>query len=119
MTWVKGQSGNPAGRPRGSRSRLAEAVIEEVMDDFRKHGAGVVREVRESHPQVYLQIVSRLLPQNVAIEIDARKSITEFSSEELAQMLQKDEKIVSGEVIAHQMPEKGSTRLQNPDTPSE
>ena len=35
--WQPGESGNPAGRLRGSRNRLSEAVICALLRDFEKH----------------------------------------------------------------------------------
>ena len=33
--WQLGQSGNPAGRPRGARALLSERVLRALADDFR------------------------------------------------------------------------------------
>ena len=69
MTWKKGQSGNPAGRPRGTRERLSKAVIEQIMTDWSKHGLKVIESVRKDKPEAYLQIVARLLPQNLELDV--------------------------------------------------
>ena len=37
-----GQSGNPKGRPVGARSKLGEAFLEALQDDFATHGAAVI-----------------------------------------------------------------------------
>jgi hypothetical protein len=34
-----GQSGNPAGRPKGSRNKLAEGFVAALYDDWSEHGA--------------------------------------------------------------------------------
>ena len=60
--WLPGQSGNPAGRPKGARHKLSEAVIKEIADDWAIHGLEVVQHVRETKPDVYLQVISRLMP---------------------------------------------------------
>ena len=35
-----GQSGNPAGRPKGSRNRLGQAFLDALQADFEEHGTG-------------------------------------------------------------------------------
>ncbi len=64
MGWVKGQSGNPLGRPKGSRDKLSERFYREIAEDWAEHGSEVIREVRENQPATYLQVVSRLLPSS-------------------------------------------------------
>lgn len=64
MAWVKGQSGNPLGRPKGSRDKLSERFYAEVAEDWYKHGSDVIRAVRENQPATYLQVVARLLPSS-------------------------------------------------------
>jgi hypothetical protein len=39
-----GQSGNPAGRPKGSRNKLGQAFLDALQADFEQHGvAAIVR----------------------------------------------------------------------------
>ena len=47
-----GQSGNLAGRPKGSRNKLSEEFIAEVYADWCEHGAGAIQTVRETRPEV-------------------------------------------------------------------
>jgi hypothetical protein len=72
-----GQSGNPAGRPRGSRNRLAEAFIQALAQDFEAHGAEAIAECRVKHPGKYLSVVAQILPKEIdlAIETDIRQEI--------------------------------------------
>jgi len=61
--WQKGQSGNPAGRPRGARSKLTELALVKLLQDFETHGEDVIRQVREKLPQNYLAAVVSLMPK--------------------------------------------------------
>ena len=45
--WRPGESGNPAGRPRGSRNKLAEDFVAALYDDFRDHGAAAIAVCRD------------------------------------------------------------------------
>jgi len=57
--------GNPGGpgRPIGARSKLNELAVALLHEDSAKHGADVIRRVRERKPEVYLASVVSLLPK--------------------------------------------------------
>jgi len=63
--WQPGQSGNPKGRPIGSRNKLNEKFILALHDDFAKHGPAVIAEVRETRPEVYLKVIASILPREL------------------------------------------------------
>ena len=65
--WKPGQSGNPAGRPKGSRNKLGDAFIEALHDDFQEHGPAAVVRVREEEPAQYLRVIASLVPRDVHI----------------------------------------------------
>jgi len=73
-----GQSGNPAGRPKGSRHKLGEAFIAALHDDFEKHGVTVIETVRTEKPDAYMKVVASLLPKEFKIE-----TVSELSDEQL------------------------------------
>ena len=62
-----GQSGNPNGRPRGARNRLAGELLEALADDFSQHGVAAVEKVRQTDPTAYLRIVTGLMPKEVIV----------------------------------------------------
>ena len=80
-----GESGNPFGRPKGSRNKLAEAFIADVYADWLEHG--ILALVRVRQPAAYLRIVAALLPQHIEVsddvgllsdsELDARLELVE------------------------------------------
>jgi hypothetical protein len=63
-----GQSGNPAGRPKGSRNKLSEFFIETVYADFVEHGPAVVEKVRLEDPVQYMRVVAGIIPKELKIE---------------------------------------------------
>src|SRR5262249_29899438 len=62
-----GESGNPFGRPKGSRNKLAEAFIADVYADWLEHGILALVRVREKQPAAYLRVVAALLPQHIEV----------------------------------------------------
>ena len=78
--------GNPGGpgRPVGARSKLNELAVALLHEDFAKHGADVIRRVRERKPEVYLASVVSLLPKQGQIE--KRTPFDDLTDAELDQL---------------------------------
>lgn len=65
-----GQSGNPAGRQKGSRNKLGEAFLEALHDDFKANGQSAIEECRATKPDAYLKVIASILPKQAEIKID-------------------------------------------------
>lgn len=70
-----GVSGNPAGRPKGSRNKLGEAFLSDLYADWQQHGIAAIARVREERPQVYLKVTASLLPKH--IQVDNRSDLSD------------------------------------------
>jgi hypothetical protein len=68
VAWQPGQSGNPNGRPLGSRNKLNEKFILALHDDFVEHGPKVIARVREEKPDIYLKVIASILPRELHVK---------------------------------------------------
>jgi hypothetical protein len=52
------------------RNRLGKAFISRMRADFQKHGIAVIERVRKERPAAYLELVARLMPQSMEINVN-------------------------------------------------
>jgi hypothetical protein len=109
-----GQSGNPAGRPKGSRNKLGEAFIAAMHDDFLTHGTAVIETVRTEKPDQYLKVIASILPKELHVK-DA--SLGDMSDDELIELLAAVRSLTasnSGEASSEGSCEEGSKKRTGP-----
>ena len=91
--WQPGQSGNPKGRPIGSRNKLNEKFILALHDDFAKHGPAVIEKVRETRPEIYLKVIASILPRE--LHFRTANAFDGISDEELNQSLESIRRVLA------------------------
>lgn len=72
-----GESGNPKGRPKGSRHKFSETFIQALALDFEEHGADTIRKVRVSDPVAYLRVCSTLVPKHLDVRRDPYEDLSD------------------------------------------
>lgn len=65
LKWKPGQSGNPAGRPKGSRHKLSEDFFKALAEDFEAHGVAAIVKMRDERPGDYAKMVAGLMTKEV------------------------------------------------------
>ncbi len=68
MVWKVGESGNPNGRPRGTRDRITRRFLLDLARDYEKHGVDAIARMREAEPGSYVKVIAALLPKDVHVE---------------------------------------------------
>ena len=69
-----GQSGNPAGRPKGARHKLGEAFLLALQESFVTGGKEAIAEVMENKPNQYLKVVASILPKELELSEETVKN---------------------------------------------
>ncbi len=64
-----GQSGNPAGRPAGSKNKLTENILFDLAEFYEKEGKDLIRRVRDENPAVLLQGLLKLIPKDISLNV--------------------------------------------------
>lgn len=89
MAFQKGQSGNPAGRPRGEPNKLTGDVKAMILraaelagddmtseDDEVRGGVAYLREQAKANPPAFMALLGKVLPMQVKAEVEGGLTFT-------------------------------------------
>lgn len=74
-----GTSGNPGGKPVGTRNRLQGDFMKLLSEDFAAHGKSAIVKMREERPAEYIRAIASLMPK----ELEISRPLDELSDEQL------------------------------------
>lgn len=74
-----GESGNPAGRPKGTRNKLQGDFFRRLSDDFQRFGIYAIARARRDDPLGYVKVVAGLMPK----EFEILRPLEDVSDEQL------------------------------------
>jgi hypothetical protein len=67
-----GQSGNPAGRPKGSRNKLSERFFQDLFDAWKEHGPDALRRLAHDSPKDFCKVAAMVVPKEVELEVSGQ-----------------------------------------------
>lgn len=89
IPWQPGQSGNPAGRPKGARTKIGEDFLKAMLEDFngsdddgKVNGVEAIRKMRVAEPGQYVKAFVAILPK----EIEAGENLGNILEDILARV---------------------------------
>ena len=80
-----GQSGNPKGRPIGSRNKLGQDFINDAHQLWQEGGIAALRRMRDEEPSKFCVMIAGLIPHQLKLEVE--HSIAGLSEDELIERL--------------------------------
>jgi hypothetical protein len=77
-----GQSGNPAGRPKGARSRLGEKFLDDLCDRWEEHGKKALEICALREPATFIKVVANVLPRELLVKALNVNATIDFTNAE-------------------------------------
>lgn len=65
-----GKSGNPAGRPKGARSKLQEDFLRDVQAAWEERGTVAIQGMISEKPHEFVKMVAGLMPKEATLNIN-------------------------------------------------
>lgn len=84
--WREGQSGNPAGHPKGSRVKLSEAFVADLLESWQQRGQDVIARVIHEKPEALLKVVASLMTKDLNVNVSP---LVDLTDEQLIERIRK------------------------------
>lgn len=75
------------GRNKGSRNKLGEAFVTDLLNDWEAHGVEVIAAVRAEKPDAYLKVVASILPKEHNVNVRPLEEMTDEQLRKRAEQL--------------------------------
>jgi hypothetical protein len=92
--WKSGQSGNPLGRPKGSKNKISEKFLVNLYENWDRQGVIALDKAAENEPMQYVKMVASLVPRELMKETSINISFIEA----LKQINQSEKELLNGSI---------------------
>ena len=110
--WEPGESGNPAGRPRGSRNKFNEAFLADFIDAWQRTGREALTRVAAETPGVFVRVAASLLPRHFKME----HGFEDMTDEQLEKYIDRLNEAIAAELRTSARADERDTRASSSDT---
>src|SRR6516165_6268126 len=105
IPYKPGQSGNPKGRPKGSRNKLSEDFFRDLSEAWEAFGKPALMTAAWTHPVEFVRVVAQLMPKDV--EVTATNIRAErMSDDELMALIERYSEVGQDPLEAEKDPEE-------------
>jgi hypothetical protein len=87
-----GQSGNPKGRPKGSRNKLSEEFFRDLCRAWEEYGAAALTTAAYTSPVEFIKVVASLMPRDVEVTVTQIKA-EQMSDDQLVEIATRGKQI--------------------------
>lgn len=78
--WQRGVSGNPHGRPLGSKNRLADQFVVDLANAWQTHGVQALETVARDDPATLIKVIAQLLPRDLNLNLTGTLDVSTFTT---------------------------------------
>ena len=69
-----GQSGNPKGRPKGSRSKLSETFLSDALEAWKTNGKTALKTMATDRPADFAKMIAGIIPKELDVKHEGNSS---------------------------------------------
>ena len=88
IPYKPGQSGNPKGRPKGSRNKLSEDFFRDLSEAWQAFGKPALMAMAWTDPVAFVRVAAQLMPKDVEVTATNIR-LERMSSAELEALIEK------------------------------